>query len=303
MLADKVLQQVVAKLYLTLCFTDFAAGVIHQHAEITHTELIHSLHLAHKALQLVFTAVFIPLDGVGGVNRPHKAHMLRAGFAHQLADFHSLIRRVGLVAAQTMVVGVILRGVNVGVHLVTPVELELRQTRLKAPRCAVVALHRATEGQVRPVHHGAERQHAELGHLLQAQLRIRVALGIAGIGHTPEQLREGLLGVVHAGFGVCPHLHLAGADADGVSSIIVGGQLCPFLTLRILAANSYGHLLHAGETGFYFHLLRLGEHAGLLLRCGKNRGRAYKQTCNQCVLVHHNNWLIRGSIWEKSVKR
>ena len=219
MLADEMLQNVVAELHLPLRLADFAEGIIHQHTEIADADGIHLFQLGAEGIQLGAAFILLPVHGVGGVDGPHEAHAVLAGAAHQGGQLVCLALRVGLVAAFAVVQGVVLRGVDVEVHLVAAVETELALAGLKAPGYAVVSFHCAAVGQVRPVHHGAHGDIPQLHHAADIQVGEGVPVGILRAGHIHQHLAEGLLGVEPAGVVIVQHGHVPlRGHVDGVAA-------------------------------------------------------------------------------------
>ena len=257
MLADEVFQNVVRELHLALSLADFAAGVIYQHAEIPHPQVVHLLQLGAKCVQLVAAAVFLPAHGVGRVNSPDKTHMIAVRIRNEVFQFCGFFLGVGFVAALAVVVGVVFRGVDVGVHLVAPHEAEDGAAGFKAPRCAVVAFHYAARGQVWPVYQNTHGQLAQLGYFAQAFIRKYVVVRYRGILHIVQHLDDGLPGIVAPGLIICVDGELAWCDIDGVAFRDVG-QAIPEPSFAFCGAHEYLHLFHPGGDRAHAVVLRLG---------------------------------------------
>ena len=201
------------------------------------------------------------------------------GQFYQLTYLCCFVCRVGLVAAHAVVVGVIFGRIDVGVHLIAAVELELCLAGFKAPRGTIVALHCSAECQVRPVRYLAQRQHAQLGYLFNAPAGEGVFLGVARIRYTVQQLGEGLFGVVGPLRGVCPYVQFARAYAYGVGSFIIGRQFVPHLAGGVFPAQLNAHFLHMGEVALQLNRLWAGVHIGVFRGHQRQGSDARQQAC------------------------
>ena len=146
MFADEVLLNIVAELYLARGLTDFAVRVIYKDAEITHAEVIELLQFGAEFVHVRGPVLIAPVDGVGRVNCPEEAYMVFAGVLYHFFQFSRLVSRVGLIATGAVVVRVIFGCVDIGVELVSAVEIQLGQAGLCTPWNAVIALNNATIG-------------------------------------------------------------------------------------------------------------------------------------------------------------
>ena len=88
------------------------------------------------------------MDGPVEVDTIQPCHLV------ELLNAVGLVGRVGL-APLVAVVGVVLRSVDVCVHLVATIEGNLAEAGLVAPRCAVETLYSSAEVNIWPVGNGA----------------------------------------------------------------------------------------------------------------------------------------------------
>ena len=246
MLADEVFQNVVGELHLALRLADFAAGVIHQHAEVSHAQVVHLLQFGAECIQLVEPFILMPAHGVGGVNGPHETHKIAVGVGNEVFQLGRLLLGIGLVAAAAVVVGIILRGVDVSVHLVASHETEDGAAGFEAPRGTVVAFHYAAEGQVRPVYQYAHGQFPQLGHLAQTLIGKHIIVRQSGILHIVQHLDDGLARIVTPGFIVGIDGELARLDENGVAFGYIRKPF-PDFALAFGRAHENLNLLHPGS--------------------------------------------------------
>ena len=256
-LADEVFQYVIGELYLTLSPADFTAGVIYQNAEVPNAQIIHLLQFVAKPVQLRFPSVFCPVNRVGRMDSPDEANVVLAGIFNQLCQFCRSGGRVGQVAAFAVMVGIILRGVDVGVEFVTPHETEYGAACLKAPGRTVIALYHAAPGQIRPVYQYAHGQFAQTCHLSQRFIRKDIVVRQRGIRHVVEHLNDGLPGVIHSCIIIRVNRQFARGDVYGVPFRNIR-QTLPHGGFIPGAAQDDLHFLHPCGDGAGAVQLRLG---------------------------------------------
>ena len=128
--------------------------------------MVHNLQLCHE-----FVAVLVvPFDVNARVYCPVEVHTVLLGYLDELGNAVCLYLGVWL-APLVAVPGVILRAINVYIHLVATIELQLALACLVAPWCAVETLYCSAERHVGPVgnctclelallHHAEECLHA-----------------------------------------------------------------------------------------------------------------------------------------------
>ena len=124
-------------------------------------------------------AVILPMDVAPRMDGPDKVHLVGVGHPHQLGDLPRL--GLGVRVAPTVaeaVEGVVLRAVDIGVHLGLAIEGELALARLKAPRQPVKPLDRPAEGHVRPILEGDARVAVGRQKLAQGLDAIEEARGV-----------------------------------------------------------------------------------------------------------------------------
>lgn len=120
--ADEVLLNIDAELDLARGLADFAVGVIHKDAEITHAEVIELLQFDAEPVHVGSAVLITPIDGVGRVNGPEKANVVLAGMRHHFFQLCCLVLGIKFIAACAVVVRGIFRGVDISVEFVEAVE-------------------------------------------------------------------------------------------------------------------------------------------------------------------------------------
>ncbi len=108
--------------------------IVKENREIAHPEVIHLLKLRQS-----LGAVGLALYGVARVHGPHEFHLVGRRVLHELGHFGRLVGGIG-VKPLAVVVGVILRAVDIHIETVTTVEIKLAQAVGVAPGVAVEAL-------------------------------------------------------------------------------------------------------------------------------------------------------------------
>ena len=154
-----------------------AGDVVEEHGERAHAEVVHLLELGEQEVAVAAC----PLDVKSRMDCPHEVHGILFRHLHQLLDLLRLLFGIGQTPVGGTVVGVVLRTVDVGVHLVLAVEFQLAEACLVAPRRSVEALHHAAEADARIV---GDVRHGEAVLLQQPAEGLqgveRAALVIAG---------------------------------------------------------------------------------------------------------------------------
>ena len=139
MLAYEVVGHVVEQTGLLVAFGTLAPDVVKEHGEGTHAELVHAFELVDD----VDGVLLDPLDVHAGVYGPDELYVVLTGTLHELVNLAGLLCGVGLTPA-VAVPGVIFRTVDIDVHLLLSVEVELTQAVGVAPRVAVEAFDDAS---------------------------------------------------------------------------------------------------------------------------------------------------------------
>ena len=145
-LLDEIVVDIVEELGLFVGFCALAPDVVEEHCERAHAKVVHLFELRNKGIAVLGC----PFDVNARVNGPVEVHVVLLCNLHKLGNAVSLCLGVGN-APFVAVPGVVLGAIDIYVHLVLSIEIELAQTRLVAPGCAVEALHRSTEGNIGPI--------------------------------------------------------------------------------------------------------------------------------------------------------
>ena len=212
-----------------------AEDVVKEHGKGPDAQLVHHL----KFFDDVVHVLFRPLDVLAGVDGPDKVHVVFLRHLHQFLDLGGLVRGIGVPPVGGGVVGIVLRPVDVCVHLVLAVKAQLAQTGLMAPWSAVEAFHRSAEFDVRPVRDFPYGQ----GHAFAAGLRAELPQRLHGVKRAP---------LVMGAYG---HFALRGDD-QLVGPGFFRNAVQQLAGRRLGGANHHGRL--SGESN------RLGGELGLL---------------------------------------
>ena len=120
MAVDEVVVHIVQQFGLLVCLGSLAPDVVKEDGKRTYAESVHHLEFVYKVV-----AVFVvPLDVHARVDSPVEVYAVLLSHLVKLLYAVGFLGRVGL-APLVAVIGVVLRSVDVGVHLVASIELYL----------------------------------------------------------------------------------------------------------------------------------------------------------------------------------
>ena len=215
LLVDKLLVQVIQELHLAFRLGTLPANVVKKHGKGAEPQIIHHLKLLHGRLPVRLSPVNIRT----GVHGPDEIHLVFLRDLHQLLQILGHIRRIRFPPPLGKTVKhVVLRAVDVGIHLVLPVKLELADAAFLPPRQPVKTFNSAAERNIRPVQNLHLRNRHAGGRLLR-------------------QLKQGL-GRVKQTLVVIPrHPDSLRCHAQGI-----GARLLRNIPGRLLASLDDGHL-------------------------------------------------------------
>ena len=145
-LLNEIVVDIVEQFGLLVGLCALAPNVIEEHCKGAHSEVVHLLEFCHKCIAVLVVPFYVNAR----VNGPIEVYIVLFGNLHKLGNAVSLGLGVGD-APFVAVPGVVFGAIDIYVHLVLSIEIELAQTRLVAPGCAVEALYRSTEGNIGPI--------------------------------------------------------------------------------------------------------------------------------------------------------
>ena len=162
MFFDKHGVDIVEQGGLLFAFGSFAPNIIEEDGKGANAEAVHPFEFLNK-----FLAVFIvPLDVHPWMNGPIEIDAPQFRTLVELLQLLRFTRGVRLAPVVAMI-GVVLRPIDVDIHLVAAVEIELAEAVFMAPRLSVEALNRPSERHIRPVLERARFEFALGGHPAQ----------------------------------------------------------------------------------------------------------------------------------------
>ena len=138
-------------------------NVVQSDIERAHPNLTQLLKLSHRGVILALLAVANVVTGGEGKN---KIHVVSVSGIHQLLKLSQLRLRIQFTPLSAQI-SIILRAVNVGIHLVLARESQNILAGLVRPGNTVKTLNRATHAHQRPVTHRSVIQLAVLNQLTQ----------------------------------------------------------------------------------------------------------------------------------------
>lgn len=223
-------------------------------------------------------------------------------YAAELGALVELLDACGLVGGVCLapvcpVVGVVLRAVDVDVHLVAAVEVELAQAVLVAPWAAVESLDAPAEGHVGPVGNLANLEFS-LRHHLQQGLHAIVQSAVVGThdgGTFRRYLQEIALGVRRHGFLVAPHglvARHAQVQFEGSLFGALGGSLGYGGEDMLRYGRRRHHLplrRHVAERLLRGHVVGDGVDEAHL---GADGGGSHTNKCGKEKCFLHSHWIL-----------
>ena len=150
MLGDEVVVHIVQEFGLLVGLGAFAPDVVEEHGEGADAQVVHLFEFGHERVAVLCS----PFDVDARVDGPVEVHAPLFGVFVQFLYAFGFGIGVSL-SPVVAVVGVVLGTVDIDVHFVASVELNLAQACLVAPRSAVETLHGSPECHVGPVGDGA----------------------------------------------------------------------------------------------------------------------------------------------------
>ena len=164
----KVGVDIVQEFSLLISLCAFSPNIVEENGKRTHTKLIHGFEFLHHGVAIGFC----PLNIYTGVDCPVEVYTVLVRSVEKnlkACCFFGGIRLTPLIT----VIRVILRTVNVNVHLVLSIEIELRESVFLTPGCAIETFNYATESNVREVGDFTSLQLAVLHHCEQRLYAIK----------------------------------------------------------------------------------------------------------------------------------
>ena len=241
---DEMVIDIVQQVCLLVGFCSFTPDVVKEDGESANAEGIHLLQLRHEVVSVFHR----PFDIYTRMDCPVELHTVFLCVLVEFLDAGSLILGIRF-SPLIAVVGVILRTVDIDVHLVTTVEFNLTETGFVTPGRAVEAFDRAAIGDIGPVRHFRFLQFA-FCHGRQQGL------------HAPEE--AGLIGSSDD----CPLL----VDAKIISLVAVGNHVL-HLRHALVAFHAKGHGEGSGGRNAHADFVRFQRIGGC--------------TVTQCICRHH----------------
>ena len=202
---------IVEQFGLLLTARAFAGNIVKENGERTNAELIHLLELVHEIVAILRC----PTNIAAGMDSPVEIHPAGVGTIHQFTQLSRFLFGIGVAPVLT-VVGIVLRAVDIDVHLVATVEIELAQTVFVTPRTTVEPFDRTTECHIGPVLHGTFFE--------------------LSLGHHRAQ---GLHAIIKTAFVTTDEHHAFGRDGQIISLGVLGDEF-PVLGKGFLAHHTQG---------------------------------------------------------------
>ena len=143
----KFLCQAVQEFRLLHWVGTLARNIIKEDGERAHTEVVHQIELVNQVL-IVF---LVPLDILSWMDSPHEIYTVAAASLNEFADVLSLFLWIRQAPVRTAVIRVVLRAIEIGVHLVLSIIVDEGKTHLMRPRLAIEAFYHTTVWKIRVV--------------------------------------------------------------------------------------------------------------------------------------------------------
>ena len=143
----KLLSQAVQEFRLLDWVGTLAGNIIKEDGERTHTEVVHQVELVNQVL-IVF---LVPLDILSWMDSPYEIYTVATASLYEFADVLSLFLWIRQAPVRAAVIRVVLRAIEIGVHLVLSIIVDEGKTHLMRPRLAIEAFYHTTVWKIRVV--------------------------------------------------------------------------------------------------------------------------------------------------------
>ena len=143
----KLLSQAVQEFRLLDWVGTLAGNIIKEDGERTHTEVVHQVELVNQVL-IVF---LVPLDILSWMDSPYEIYTVATASLYEFADVLSLFLWIRQAPVRAAVIRVVLRAIEIGVHLVLSIIVDEGKTHLMRPRLTIEALYHTTVWKIRVV--------------------------------------------------------------------------------------------------------------------------------------------------------
>ena len=154
---------IVEQFRLFFCTRTFARNIVKENSERTDAKPIHLLEFIHEIV-----AVFVrPFDVKSWVNSPVEIHTALVSTNIEFLEQFCLLFRVCF-APMLTVIRVIFRSIDVNIHLVATIEVNLSQAVFVTPRTSVETFDRTAKFHIRPVLDGASFELSFRHHIAQS---------------------------------------------------------------------------------------------------------------------------------------
>ena len=160
---DEVMINIIQQLHLLLRRCPFAGNIIKENGKGPYPQTIHAFELFHQQI----TVFRIPANVLSRMDSPIEKHFVPPRTFHQFFQLFGFLSRIGLAPVGRTVVRVVLRTVNIDIHLVAAIEIKLRQACFPAPGNAIETFHHTTVGYVGIIRHLHQRQFGQCNQLDQ----------------------------------------------------------------------------------------------------------------------------------------
>ena len=139
----KLLCQTIQQLNLSVRVGSLAWNIIKEDSKWLHTSLIHEVKFVHKVL-IVF---LVPLDILTWMNSPNEVYTVLLAGCNKFSDILHLILWIRQTPVRRTVIRVVLRSIDISIHLVLTVEVNQWKAYCVWPWCTIETLHNTTIGK------------------------------------------------------------------------------------------------------------------------------------------------------------
>ena len=123
--------------------------VIEKYGKCPYSQFVHPFELVHERIPVFL----VPADVLSRMDSPIKQHVILVCPLHQLLQLGSLLLGIRLPPVRGTMIRVVFGAVQVHIHLVTAIKIQLAQPGFMAPWSTIKTLHHSTEGNIRIVLH------------------------------------------------------------------------------------------------------------------------------------------------------
>ena len=203
----EIIINIVQQFRLFLRIRPFARNIIKEHGKRADTELIHLFKLGKQQV----TVFLIPFDVLSRMDSPHKVNFVLTRHSYQFLQLQCFLLRIRQTPVGRTVIRIVFRTIDISIHLILSIELQLAKTCLVTPRSSI-----------KPFYHTAVANGRIILNLYFRQFSIF------------QQLGKGLQSIESAPFVISCQDYLLVIDSEIITLFMLGYQMLVFTNTLVV---------------------------------------------------------------------